>query len=371
MLDSGPSWRLVIAPWLALREQGGEVPAVDNLTRFGVAAFPSVDRHARDVLVVCVAGRFKLPAPGTARDEPPVPADEQLPPVLEDVYWGEHGGSSLRAEGQSAYSRPGTDIYLSGHAWSPRGRPVKEMLVGVRVGPCRAGILVMGERVWRRGITGLRPSEPEPFESMPLRYERSFGGAQVSFNAGDSGAALRNPVGKGLYASAREAVEQPLPNLEDPERRIERVTDRVPPAGFGPIARNWHPRLKWAGTYDAAWTEHRAPLWPEDFDERFFLAAAPGLVSAPWLEGGEPVVLSGLSPEGRWVFPLPRFRLTVKTLFRHRMEHRRLVLDALHLEPDAQVLTLYWRAAIPAHRQMAAHELCVVRELEDWEDFPS
>jgi hypothetical protein len=206
---------------------------------------------------------------------------------------------------------------------------------------------------------------------MPLRYERSFGGALAVADVEASGAALRNPIGRGLYASPREAAEQPLPNIEDPEHRIERVSDRVHPAGLGPIARSWQPRLEWAGTYDAAWTEHRAPLWPEDFDERFFLAAAPGLVAAPWLEGGEPVVLSGLSPDGRWGFPLPRYRLTVKTLFRHRMDRRRLVLDALHLEPDERALTLYWRAGIPAHRQMAAHELCVVRELEEWEEFPS
>ncbi len=78
--------------------------------------------------------------------------------------------------------------------------------MGVRIGPCQKTLQVFGERVWVQGVLELRPLEPRPFESMPLVYERSYGGA----------AEPRNPVGRGFYASARAAVEQPLPNLEDP-----------------------------------------------------------------------------------------------------------------------------------------------------------
>jgi hypothetical protein len=178
----------------------------------------------------------------------------------------------------------------------------------------------------------------------------------------------RNPVGRGFYASAREAMNCPLPNLEDPLRCMEGPTDRVEPVGLGPIARGWQSRLALAGTYDAQWVERRAPLWPRDFDERFFFAAAPGLRTTPHLRGGEQVVLSGCSPDGQYAFLLPQCRLGVKIYFRHRKELRALRLDAVHLEPDEHAVTLIWRATIPAHRQLSAFEHGVVRELEPWEE---
>ncbi|OJT18849.1 hypothetical protein BO221_39730 [Archangium sp. Cb G35] len=345
------------------------MPNLENLSPFHAVNLPSMNKEGEELLVICVAGRFDLPPAGRP-SVPPSLSEEQSPPVMEDVYWGKPGSSSLRYEGQTAYQRLGTDIYVSGHAWAPRGRPVTEMLAAVRVGPYQKGIHVFGTRVWYRGVSGLKASEPRPFESMPLRYERSFGGtAQV---AGNEPPAYepRNPVGVGLYGSTKEAVEQPLPNLEDPFQLMRSPTDRVNPAGFGPIARNWQPRLGFAGTYDAKWVEQRAPLWPPDFDVRFFNAAAPGLVASPGLKGGEPVVLAGLSPEGQMAFPLPHHRLMVKTVFRHRVDRRELVLDAVQIEPDERALTLLWRAAIPAHRELTHHEYSLVRELEPWEEMP-
>lgn len=337
------------------------MPNIENLTSFEVVTFPSLDEGGRELLVACVAGRFDLPPAGRSSERPPTHSDRQVPPPMADTWWGQPDASSLHVEGQSTWFRSATDIYISGKAWAPRGRPVKEMQVGVRIGPCKKILQVFGERVWVQGVLELHPLEPRPFESMPLVYERSYGGA----------AEPRNPVGRGLYASARAAVEQPLPNLEDPLQLIRRHSDKVTPVGFGPIARSWQPRLAYAGTYDAAWIKNRAPLWPPDFDHRFFLAAAPGLVASPWLKGGEPVVLNGLSPDGQWAFPLPRHRLTVKVVFQHRVERRPLVLDAVHFESEERALTLIWRAAVVAHGELSRHEYSVVRELESWEEAPA
>lgn len=299
------------------------MPNLENLSPFGASSFPSLDETGCEQLVVCVAGRFELPGAGRASNVPPSRSELQKPPPLEDVYWGPLESSSLRMEGQAIWYRPATDIYISGRAWAPRGRPVKEMQVAVRIGPCKKALHVVGERVWARGVLSLQPSEPLPFESMPLVYERSFGGATEP----------RNPVGRGLHGSSKAALEQPLPNLEDPLQRIAHFTEKVPPTGLGPVARSWQPRLAWAGTYDSAWVEKRAPLWPTDFDRRFFLAAAPELTASPWLTGGEPVTLSGLSPDGPLAFPLPRHHLVIKAIFRNRVERRPMVLDAVLSNP--------------------------------------
>lgn len=332
-------------------------PNLVNLTSFAAVSLPMLTAEGRQVLVVCVAGRFGLPAPGKASPEPPAPSEHQAPPPLEDVWWGEPGASSLRLEGQSTWHRPGTDIYLLGQAWAPGGRPARESAVSIQVGPCRRVLRACGPRYWAQGLVAMKPSEPEPFTCIPLRYELAWGGPTEP----------RNPVGRGLHGSAREAREQPLPQLESPDSPVRGPTETVEPAGVGPVARTWLPRRALAGTYDQAWRERRAPLWPLDFDPRFFLAAAPGLYTHQALQGGEPVVLSGLSPDGSWSFPLPRRRLLAKATFRRRVERREMRLDGVLLEPEAQSLTLYWRAAIPAHRELNDHESSLVRELEPWE----
>ena len=58
---------------------------------------------------------------------------------------------------------------------------------------------------------------------MPLTYQNAYGGP---------GAA--NPLGKGFYAGEREALGQPLPNLEDTHSRIRSFADRPDPVGTGP-----------------------------------------------------------------------------------------------------------------------------------------
>lgn len=342
------------------------MPTIENLTRFAATDLPSLDRHGRGLLLVCVCGRFALPSPGKAAAETSQPSEDQPPPAMEDAYWGEPGGSSLKYEGQSCYYRPGTDIYMNGSAWARLGRPTTAVAVSLRVGPCQRQLVASGDRFWRRGtLQGVHFSSPEPFVSLPLVYERAFGGAA----AADLWEP-RNPVGRGLYRNTKEALDRPLPNIEDPNELIRDLEDHPAPIGVGPIARHWQPRLSYAGTYDEKWVQENAPLWPKYFDERFFCAASPGLTSPKHLLGGEPVVLEGVSPDGAFRFALPQVRLLMKARFRKREERRLMALDAVTLEPSEGTFTLTWRAAVPAHRALFDHEVTSIRELEPWEEAP-
>ena len=342
------------------------MPHIENLTRFAATDLPSLDRDGRGLLLVCVSGRFELPSPGKAAAETVEPSENQPPPVFEDAYWGEPGKSSLKYEGQSCYFRPGTDIYMNGSAWAPLGRPAPVVPVNLRVGSCQQHLVAIGDRFWRRGtLSGGHISSPEPFVSMPLVYERSFGGA-VAAELWEP----KNPVGRGLYRNSKEALDRPLPNIENPKDLIKDLTDHPAPMGVGPIARNWQPRLSYAGTYDEKWVKEDAPLWPKDLDERFFCAASPGLTSPKHLVGGEPVLLEGVAPDGGFRFALPQVRLVVKARFRKREERRLMTLDAVTLEPDEGTITLTWRAAISAHRALLEHEVTLIRELKPWEKAP-
>lgn len=66
-------------------------------------------------------------------------ADEQLPPLHEPEYFGEPGKSSLRYEADLVARKPGTDVIVNAHAHAPRGRPVQEVVVGLRVGAISRG----------------------------------------------------------------------------------------------------------------------------------------------------------------------------------------------------------------------------------------
>ncbi|MFO0888044.1 MAG: DUF2169 domain-containing protein [Isosphaeraceae bacterium] len=341
-----------------------------NLTPFAARLLHSIDKEGAERLVVCIAGRFDMPKPGQSVSGRLRPAVKQVPPPVQDVFWGEPGLSSLRYETQSTYYRPGTDIYLNGHARPPDRRPVKEMTVRLEVGPCKKEVLVIGDRTWGGGILGLGASAPRAFDAMPLVYERSFGGNLPKEAGRNAEMEPRNPVGRGLYRDASEAEGQPLPNLEDPKRPVRSWSDRPAPVGFGAVFRAWQPRVALAGTYDSRWLEERCPLWPLDLDLRHFQGAAPGLVATPYLKGGEPVRIEGVSPDGVIEFRVPHHRLTFKSVFRDRVDVQAPVIDGLLLEPDDAAVTLFWRASHPVRKELPRHEYSVVRELEPWEEEP-
>jgi hypothetical protein len=319
-----------------------------------------------EVLIVAVAGRFELPPAGSARGDSLPIAAVQRPAPRGDEFTGEPGKSSLRCEGQGSLPRLGTDVYIQGHARAPRGRAVKEMLVNVRVGPCQFAALVVGDRVWRRGGATPVASAPASFAEMPLVYERSFGGACPSQPNDPRAFDPRNPVGRGFYVDDRAALDRPLPNVEQLERRVDSPRDRPTPCNFGPIARHWLPRARLGGTYDEAWLARRAPLWPTDLDRRFFSAAPAPLQAPGYFQGGEALILTGMSPDGDVRATLPRWQIEAKSITRKHIHRVTLNLDAVLIEPDDGVVTLIWRGAIPVDDLggMGEHEVTTIRAHE-------
>lgn len=336
-----------------------------NLSRLGAVALPTMCRADHERALVVAAATFALPS---ASASTPTLLEEQAPPPLADEYHADPTNSSLRREGQSAYVRPGTDIYLRGHAWAPRGRPSDRTALHVRVGPCVRRAHVFGDRVWVRALGEVRASPAVPFERVPLLWERSFGGTPKTLRSRSVSVSERNPVGRGLFDDASEAEEQPLPNFEDPKAPLSGLGDRPTPVGFGPIARHWQPRRGFGGTYDQSWLETRNPLWPADMDERLFCAAAPGLSASPHLQGGELVELVGVHPDGALRFSLPSLALRAKFSFRRWVERHDLVLDAVDIDTDTWSLIMVWRALSgPADGQLDQLDSITLRALAEWE----
>ncbi len=331
-------------------------PAVENLTPFAFAPLFVADEDGRPLLVTIVKGTFDVLPKGVV-----AVGQKQEPVDFAGKHYGEPGKSSVRFDPDIAFMKPGTDCVLLGHATS--ARPARQILVGFGVGPMYRMARVTGDRWWVQTSLGFSMTEPEPFERIPLVYERAFGGwDRTSDRTEEHEGEPRNPIGIGYVGKHGSPVHgMPLPNIEDPSEPLTAANGRCRPAGFGFVGPEWQPRASLAGTYDEAWTKDRAPLLPRDFDRRFFNAAAAELIVNGYLNGDEAIVATGVTSEGSWEFALPGITPPVCTVdMRHAgsvtLETR---LDTVVVDADTRRVMLTWRAFSPL--RSGPHDVAQIR----------
>lgn len=324
---------------------------VENATPFAAAGNWVRGRDGGEVWLVAVRCTFRVRPDGTTS-----PAEEQEPPVLAPKSRGGPAASSLLHDSDFYLTKPTTDILLHGTAHAPGGKPATEVEVTLRVGDVRKTLRVTGDRVYEKGVVGHATGRPQPFTTLPLTYERAYGGADPTPKDPERPQfEPRNPVGTGFAPVAGKTA----PNVEYPG-----LTRGREPAGFGPVPPHWQPRAKYAGTYDDAWRCDRCPLYPDDLDDRFFLCSPEDQRPKEHLRGGEAVELVNLTPGGRLAFTLPRVAFAFDTYFRggERVRHRGKLHTVL-LEPDGPRVILVWRTELPCHPKVLKLERTVVRQL--------
>jgi len=313
---------------------------IENKTPFAFEAIYLNDEEGRPLLVTVVRATYEI------RGQRLSLAEKQAPVSIAGELYGEDAGtSSYRYEPEIAFYKPATDMVLIGHACAPRGG-TSEMDVSFQVGAVGKTVKVVGDRVWVRG--GM--TRPQPFERVPLVWERAFGGWDRSVPPDDKAELEpRNPVGTGFRSqrgSFQEGIR--LPNLEAPGERLTTYGQVVTPVGFGFTSTSWQPRAALGGSYDATWTKERMPLLPKDFDRRFFSSAAPGLTAKGFLRGDEPVAILGASPLGQISFALPgaaKPRCTVTRAFMPDAEIS-TELDTIVVNTDDDVVFLTYRGHV-------------------------
>lgn len=301
----------------------------------------TADEDGRPVAAPIVRGTFVLPPSGA-----PMIADQQDPIRLAGLPYGDAGATSYRFEPEVAFVKPGVDVVLVGHAHAPRAGAT-EVDVQFELGRARKRMRVRGDRRWEKALLGARPTPPEPFERIPLVWERAFGGWDRHADDDSSHRCeSRNPFGVGYRRRFAPFIEgAPLPNVEDPRAKQTTYTERCEPAGTGFTGFDWEPRRTLAGTYGAKWEKTRKPRLPEDFDRRFFQSAAPGMVVERGRVEGEVCRVEGASPEGVLEFVVPDVRPPQVRLGLTRAERRdvEMSLDTLVVDTDARCLYLTWR----------------------------
>jgi len=332
-----------------------------NLTPYAAERNWVLDKNASKSWLVVVKATYEILPGGVVKL-----SEQQEPALLAAEYNGEPGQASLRYEGDCSGPKRGTDILLNGHAYAPHGKPSPKVQVSLRVENFTKQLMVFGDRHWRRGLlAGVSMSSPKPFVSMPILYERAYGGwDRKSKDQNKHRLYSPNPVGTGFATKAEHLLGVPLPNIEYPGRLISSWKDRPLPAGFGPVASYWSPRLEFAGTYDEQWQETRAPLLAADFDERYYQCAPFDQQAPVFLRGGEKVELLNLTPNGGLSFYLPKVRLNFVTWFgRDSVEHR-ADLCTIIIEPDVPRLIMVWQTLLPCHHKVDKLDQTVIREKE-------
>lgn len=328
---------------------------LDNATPFSVERAWVRDREGAELWVVVVKGTFGIDETGRQFLCPEQPPVNRVP-----VFEGAPEASGLIHECDLTLDKPKTDVVVQGAAIAPGGRPVTRINVRLKVANVDKSLLVLGDRTIKRSAFGLSLTDATPFTSIPLTWGRAFGGTDIQEGHPErSGWEARNPVGVGFAVDASRLDGQPAPNIEYPNQPYKGPRHCVP-AGFGPIARHWEPRVRWAGTYDKRWQRTRKPLLPDDFDDRFHQCAPEDQQVDGGLIGGELVELLNLSAQSRLAFRIPRVVVAMTTRFYDgtEVEHRPRI-HTLSLQPNERRFQLTWHSALPCHHRV--NKLAITR----------
>jgi hypothetical protein len=318
--------------------------------------------------------------------------------------------------------RPNTDLVVQGNAYT-YFNGVNMTHVSLRVGTFERSIRVYGERRLIRGLDGtLRFTSPEPFDVMPVRYDRAYGGVDVTaFRRHPAPKMLRelaqtmpdipidtdtpfhyarNPCGRGFLIEDDEeslaAVE--VPNLEfpfdwiTPERlaagSIHGWVNAPLPACMDWQSYLWFPRIAYLGATafppdyrgpvretELGWAAQDLPFIPPVTKNpgalpRFeFTQAASAGMSVDRVSPGELVELRNLHP----VYPFCTFRLPDEVPAVH-MELKagewtalEPHLNAVVIRPEVDEVVMIWGASAPEGAAFEPEDPDEIRREISWQ----
>jgi hypothetical protein len=297
-------------------------------------------------------------------------------PVLDHLE--EHAGSHLPPDVTMSAREP-FEVMLVGAAEAPGGLPVAHRRVTMTLGEVTRAIEVFGDRAWAGETIG----DPVPFTSMPLTWERAYGGS-VDVEI-DDGAVVTlgepmNPLGRGFDPTEQvEALAHELrppqgfprfarplllPNLEDPAARIVSPSDTPRPVCWAPVPDRCGVKIAHvidrAGGHapaigvrvpelEAAAVRHAHPAW---------------WISRP--RRGARLRLAGLFADGDKELELPSLRVFGDYAVGARRGTRELVPQALVVLPSERRLCITYRASFLVRYEPGEERSFRLRTEEGW-----
>lgn len=324
-----------------------ETLQLDNQSPWQAALYPgwSANRRPQTTLVIKTGYWFDTQGRLTPMDE--------IPPIEEaDRHHDDPLTSSLAAGNEAVPFKQGGELLGFGTAQPPdENARVMEVKLGLRREDndfWHKTLRVCGPRSWKRGLLTAGLSEPGRLEPLPLCYESAYGGQDLRQEDQRYEA---NPVGVGFSARSRLHPEQLVPQIELGPDWLSSPTQRPQPAGFGPLADHWSPRLERTPEIDPeAFDLGLCPYARDLAPDRYNAAPQDQQFDRPF-QGNETLFLQGLvagaDPRGILI-TLPGERpMAWQVASEHDQSPLELVCDTLTLHADERTLTLLWRCAIP------------------------
>lgn len=175
------------------------------------------------------------------------------------VPWENPMNSTVRFESDFVPYKLASDVVLNGKAYAPQGKPTTACTVAIKIADHRKDVRVIGDRkVNTAKNRTLIFSDPAPFTTMDLRYERAYGGIDVYSDKQTSYPYPRNQMGRGfIVADTKAGIENlELPNFEDPKDLL--TPDRLLVSDYS----RWQDQPMPAGLDGSRNSGGRAPNWP-------------------------------------------------------------------------------------------------------------
>lgn len=323
-----------------------------------VVPLPTQIEPPQDSITLVVKGSFRI-LPSALLE--PLPEAEQATISGDVRHMDELGRSLAYASDLEPYKVNG-DLIVTGACHQPGGEAAPDCRVAIACGEWRKELQIFGDRIWMAAEDGSAiPSEPEPFVSLPLRWELAFGGLELA----------DNPMGKGLDELEDDEGQPfwPLPNIEDPAELIEKLEDSPAPVGFAAVPADWASRAMKYGSRDRRWATFRAPLPPKDFDHSFHNAAPDDQQFDGGFRGDETLSFENFHPDHpRLSVTLPGRRLRALAVLSgdegQELVELPLTLDTIQVALEEERVTLVWRGALAAVSpvDVIANVFCVADE---------
>jgi len=333
-----------------------------NATEFEAGYNLGLEKSGHHCLVVVAKATFNMPH-STDEQATLKTKEEQMKVHHTDVFTGLDGESALLYENDFAPFKPKCDVILNGSAYAYPLQETTDKVVQLRISTLDKSFRVIGKRVWEENVLNAKASKALPFSKQFISYDIAYGGNDLdpgkpSQNDENYVAFDANPIGQGYapYHDTRQLIGKALAQtMELHTPATDPISKTYLPQSFGAIARHWYPRYTLGGTYDTHWAEHVKPFLPADFDESFY-QCAPSEQQIPYIEGGEKVLIKGLTFEGERLFMLPRLEVAMEVIRSNgNRETLSPVLDTLVLEPDEERFSMVYRAKIKLKRSI--HEV--------------
>ena len=275
---------------------------------------------------------------------------------------------------------PAFEVMVLGKAYAPQGVPVPYLVVSLAVGPVERRLAVLGDRHWEGEGPGARISPPQPFVSMPLTWNRAFGGRKDILIDVESPIEVmepNNPEGKGFdhIGQGRQAAGifkppvpfpqfdpvRELPNLEDPLHPITGWDDRPLPACWAPTP------LHYGMLYERLRRARQAhPDQPVTMGSPEIMHRAHPDWAIELPPARTPVRLVGATPGGVFAFVIPALRIMVDVRIGEQAQELELIPRALVLLPEERRFYLVYRHFVAFNYQADQVRAARVRAAPGW-----